>query len=178
VSDVDFALKEVQSSGASSSISATTTTTTSTTPVPTPEPEVEVEVSTPVVELPETPTPAVSNDQCDVLVAEYEAQQECYYNDGTFSSDQWSDIGVSDSEGAIVNLTEACYYHGPNDTQALFKPTTDAKNAELVKIAVRMSRTLPQTFNHFAVADEDWMVPYYDQAEALGWLDGLALVNE
>jgi hypothetical protein len=60
------------------------------------------------------------------------------YDDGTFNSDQWSDIKNIPYANAVVQITDACLIHGPDDNQAQYRPFVSATNASSVKIAARM----------------------------------------
>jgi len=111
--------------------------------------------------------------ECAWILADFREKNSCYYQDGIFNQSQWSDIEFSDDKDAIKFLTRSCYYHGPSDSQSEFKPKSNAKNWELVKIAARMWQLMPEWFNHFDASDEDWAVPYYEAANNVGLLDWL-----
>jgi len=59
---------------------------------------------------------------CSEKLAKYRENTSCYYQDGIFNPSQRTDIDASPYKDAIQFVTQQCYYHGQNDTQALFDP--------------------------------------------------------
>lgn len=106
------------------------------------------------------------------MLANYREKSTCFYQDGVFNPSQWRDIQTNVYEESVVFATQQCYYHGRGDTQSQFFPDSNVTNGELVKIAARLSRIMPQSFSHFDEPAETWYMPYLQVLQDINALYG------